>query len=262
MIRHVFVFGVVVPTVITVVFFVGFLVCWFKFNMRERLLNARIFKRKQQLKQVVYPQQHKLPDASDACQHTWGEQAPSNDPNWKGHDPSDPGGQDHKVQCSQAVEVVTDTKGCGMDSNYFTSTEAEHESSDLMGGDKQRLIVTQSPGRHGNRDLVQQTFHFCAEANQLGGQPSAADSADEDSNYGVFVPRSQVEAGDKLVDEYVKLRQEDSPVKKPPSKRLGGGLIFADRKQGRKFEALRSQSLAEANDYTSIPTEERRRLVV
>ena len=41
MIKHMFVFGVVIPTVVTVMFFVGFLICWFKFNIHKRLLMKR-----------------------------------------------------------------------------------------------------------------------------------------------------------------------------------------------------------------------------
>lgn len=40
-----FIFGVVIPTIVTVVFFVVFLVCWFKFNMRERIIKTRFFKK-------------------------------------------------------------------------------------------------------------------------------------------------------------------------------------------------------------------------
>ena len=36
-----FVFGVVIPTIITIVFFVGFLICWFKFNIHKRLFTKR-----------------------------------------------------------------------------------------------------------------------------------------------------------------------------------------------------------------------------
>lgn len=41
MIKHMFVFGVVIPTIITVLFFVGFLICWFKFNIHKRLFTKR-----------------------------------------------------------------------------------------------------------------------------------------------------------------------------------------------------------------------------
>ena len=41
MIRHMFVFGVVIPTIVTVVFFVGFLICWFKFNIHKRFFIKR-----------------------------------------------------------------------------------------------------------------------------------------------------------------------------------------------------------------------------
>lgn len=41
MIRHVFVFGVVVPTLVTIALFLGFLLCWYKFNMRERLFSRK-----------------------------------------------------------------------------------------------------------------------------------------------------------------------------------------------------------------------------
>ena len=38
---HVFVFGVVVPTVITVAVFIGFLFCWFKLGVRDRFAKQR-----------------------------------------------------------------------------------------------------------------------------------------------------------------------------------------------------------------------------
>ena len=41
MIHHMFVFGVVIPTVVTIALFLGFLLCWFKFNMRERLFRKK-----------------------------------------------------------------------------------------------------------------------------------------------------------------------------------------------------------------------------
>ena len=41
MIHHIFVFGVVVPTVITVLLFLGFLLCWFKLNLSERLFHKQ-----------------------------------------------------------------------------------------------------------------------------------------------------------------------------------------------------------------------------
>ena len=41
MIKHMFVFGVVIPTIITIVFFVGFLICWFKFNIHKRLFTKK-----------------------------------------------------------------------------------------------------------------------------------------------------------------------------------------------------------------------------
>ena len=38
---HVFVFGVVVPTVITIAVFIGFLFCWFKLGVRDRFAKQR-----------------------------------------------------------------------------------------------------------------------------------------------------------------------------------------------------------------------------
>ncbi|ELT90568.1 hypothetical protein CAPTEDRAFT_226510 [Capitella teleta] len=67
MITHVFVFGVVVPTVVTVTVFVGFLVCWFKCNIRQKLTNG-LLKRKQMhaKQQIVHPQ-----DASEGVVSEW-----------------------------------------------------------------------------------------------------------------------------------------------------------------------------------------------
>ena len=41
MIRHIFVFGVLIPTIITIVLFLGFLLCWFRYNIFERLFNRQ-----------------------------------------------------------------------------------------------------------------------------------------------------------------------------------------------------------------------------
>ncbi|KAK2154427.1 hypothetical protein LSH36_269g09033 [Paralvinella palmiformis] len=43
MIKHMFVFGVLVPTMITIVVFIGFLICWFKFNIKERVMKSHFF---------------------------------------------------------------------------------------------------------------------------------------------------------------------------------------------------------------------------
>ena len=42
MIKHVFIFGVLIPTVVTVVLFVLFLVCWFKFNLHGKLFKKKM----------------------------------------------------------------------------------------------------------------------------------------------------------------------------------------------------------------------------
>ena len=41
MIRHIFVFGVLIPTIITIILFLGFLLCWFRYNIFERLFNKQ-----------------------------------------------------------------------------------------------------------------------------------------------------------------------------------------------------------------------------
>ena len=41
MIRHIFVFGVLVPTIITIVLFLGFLICWFRHDLYEKLFNKQ-----------------------------------------------------------------------------------------------------------------------------------------------------------------------------------------------------------------------------
>ena len=59
MIRHMFVFGVLLPTLVTVFLFVAFLLCWFKFNMRERFFKKRKLFSKQ-LKHAMAPQRRSL----------------------------------------------------------------------------------------------------------------------------------------------------------------------------------------------------------
>ena len=41
MIRHIFVFGVLIPTIITIILFLGFLLCWFRYNIFERLFHKQ-----------------------------------------------------------------------------------------------------------------------------------------------------------------------------------------------------------------------------
>ena len=66
MIHHMFVFGVVIPTVITIALFLGFLFCWFKFNIREKLFGKDTTKKNQSLKRVRGP----IIMAEDSIQYT------------------------------------------------------------------------------------------------------------------------------------------------------------------------------------------------
>ena len=51
MIHHVFVFGVLIPTLITISVFIAFLICWFKFNMKDRFFK----------KQLKHQKKHSIP---------------------------------------------------------------------------------------------------------------------------------------------------------------------------------------------------------
>lgn len=45
-----FYIGIIVPTTITIGFFIGFLVCWFQCNLKQKLLEVRDRRRKMKTK--------------------------------------------------------------------------------------------------------------------------------------------------------------------------------------------------------------------
>ena len=68
MIHHMFVFGVVIPTVVTIALFLGFLLCWFKFNMREKIFGKNTNKKQKTAKHKFTRKVMQNTSDSEFCQ--------------------------------------------------------------------------------------------------------------------------------------------------------------------------------------------------
>lgn len=206
MIRHMFVFGVIIPTIITILVFIGFLICWFKFNLRERLFKG---KKSTGKKQPIKVPPHMVANGV----HSGVRSYPHDDDEESAQDEDEPDeDRDNQLNLGRSQHLV---KHCEQ-----TVVEAEEGSvsedaeTALCRHNKRDMGVTgiNNPNLHAsphkrcqecmeqadeaqnsdNEDtLIQQTFHFpVSECSHLSS--AAVDSeGSEDGNYGHFVPLSQ-----------------------------------------------------------------------
>ena len=250
MIQHVFVFGVVIPTVITVALFLGFLFCWFKFNIREKLFGKNDAKKNQSSKLACGPQIK----TEDSVQYTSDSELCDNDDNSQnGNDHNqDNGGSNvapgingsiNTAVTKRYVNVPIAPEGNAKNqilnqrlSYGNTDSLGETDSPRLSGGDyllqkccsgnqtkviNDSLLCTTIPLELSNQRttencLVQQTYHFPRVSRGFSHSGNSAeitlsknhqttDSDDEtevstcteNSNYGHFVPVSQMTKNEK-----------------------------------------------------------------
>ena len=255
-----FVFGVVVPTVITIALFLGFLFCWFKFNIREKLFGKDTTKKNQSSKLVCGPKIK----AEDSAQYTSDSELCYNDDNSQnggGHN-QDNGGSNVAPGMKGSINTAV-TKGYvnvpiaseGKAKNQLlnqrlscgnTDSHGETDYPRLSGGDylsqkccsgnqtkviNDSLLCTTIPLELSNQRttencLVQHTYHFPRVSRGFNHSGNSAeitlsrnhqtpDSDDEsevstcteNSNYGHFVPVSQMTKNEK--DEQLWKAQEN-----------------------------------------------------
>jgi signal recognition particle subunit SEC65 len=198
MIHHMFVFGVVIPTLVTVVVFVGFLICWFKFNIHDRL-----FKKKFLAKSMK-----KLPPHLPVARGPMKVVKFSNKDNNKDDNGDDGDDEDDGNDDSGTGTVCTDS---GNDNSPKNLEEALDEGSicgdvetalcisencqneEIEGFSNPNMCVCQSPSGIRTEvtrinSMVQHTFHF---PDQLSSIAADSEADSEDGNYGHFVPLSQ-----------------------------------------------------------------------
>ena len=231
MIKHVFLFGVIIPTSVTILFFIGFLVCWFKFNIKERFFKKHFCKwhLKSNLATSTHGQDTSLPaNVTYNRNHTHSDHTDHHDPH--GHDPD----TDHQGQAVFPYNTHTrytlppkarqiyefDSELCsncsvagdlesGQCQQPFSSQPDIHDykEKDICASQphspqrtlppQPNLQVTIGPSVQG---LIQQTFHFpITSGNQLKCIPldRAEDHGNgEDGNYGHFLPKSCMECGE------------------------------------------------------------------
>lgn len=244
MIKHMFVFGVIIPTAITIFLFISFLVCWFKFNMRERLFAKKKFFSKQ-LKHAMAAHQsggskqsHYTPDQTSGPA---GSTSTKRDHSGRDHSggascinvPSiKPKKQKHYENCQDHENYV----GEDPEAALCTACEDEHNSG-LEGFTNPNLCVSPSHSADGGDEqtetedhsdnesecvhvkkvgsMIQHTFHFPASEGPHLSNSLVVDSEDggsEDGNYGHFVPLSQLLLDPKAKQFYAAARNDtDSP---------------------------------------------------
>lgn len=69
---YLFYIGVLVPTIVTVLLFIIFIICWFKFNLRQKIMNRRYDPHGKQKGPVVVapPSYHQQPIPEESAPHT------------------------------------------------------------------------------------------------------------------------------------------------------------------------------------------------
>lgn len=236
MIKHVFIFGVVLPTIITIIFFVGFLICWFRFSLHERIFVKRKPGRKKPFAA------HEINSTQKIVQYGQEEEELDNERNSKFdncNDDSDKDPGEMGIKCGSQQKttankyVITPSQieyhyqenlKClnGNDpADGSTECSLRPTISDTSGG-VTNTAITVSPSMELEKTdskqgdlLVQHTFHFPnlshCEANPQACQleechfygESEEDSDNDHENYGHFVPISEVQlSGDKKKQFY------------------------------------------------------------
>lgn len=136
MIYYMFIFGVILPTLLTVAIFITFVICWVKFNMKERLLQ----KRRKYFKFYYYPQKQ-----TNSIQHNFGKQENIKNDNEKKsiiiHDENQ-----NYFQKDDELLFQTNSKQTVFGENDFSKTAVNRF---------QEVTVEVN-----SKDLIQQTFHF------------------------------------------------------------------------------------------------------
>ena len=205
MIRHMFVFGVIIPTLITILVFIGFLICWFKFNLKDRLFKSK--------KCVGKKQPTKVPPHMVANGiHNGVRSFPDDNEEESARDDDDEPDEarDNKLNMGRSQNVVSKNceqmpSSCVEDGEekvalYLHSPGSKGgvmgiHNPNLSASPKRQCDVNQenrSSDMEDNEDtLIQHTFHFpVSECSHLNS--AAIDSeGSEDGNYGHFVPLSQ-----------------------------------------------------------------------
>ncbi len=195
-----FVFGVVIPTLITILVFVGFLICWFKFNLHERFFN-----KKQKL--LTQPNKdlpphlpvngpHKIvhfqKDEEDCSKDNTGDEDKEDD-----NDGNEANTVSTEGEQSSPKNLEPADEGSICDDVETALCISENcQNEEIEGFSNPNMCMCSSPSEIRTEvikidNMVQHTFHFpVSDCTQLSGL--AVDSEDsEDGNYGHFVPLSQ-----------------------------------------------------------------------
>lgn len=121
MIKHMFVFGVVIPTIITIVFFVGFLICWFKFNIHKRLFT----KRKPGKKNAFSA--HEINSTQEIVQYGQGEEEYDNEKNSEFDKSKDDDNDHDKDLGDMSVSCTSDNGSSSNTKSKYVITPSEIE---------------------------------------------------------------------------------------------------------------------------------------